>query len=236
MSTLKDTLYTDTNYFFQGDYELADARIVPTVEKIPFGRIGKELELAMLFVDIRSSTKIASIVTRKSTARMYQSFLTGVAKIVKQFNGEIRSFNGDGLLVVFDGNYKCSSAVASAFRIAWFCRTILSPKMQSLFRNIPSLANFKFEFGIGIDVGDILVVKAGIRGDDNNDLVWSGLATNIAVKLSDESKDSYSIHISEGVYKHMDNKYKFINTDVWEKILWINNMKSIYRSRKHTEP
>jgi class 3 adenylate cyclase len=41
-----------------------------------------------------------------------------------------------------------------------------------------------FNFGIGIDVGNILVVRAGIKGEDNSDLVWAGNATNISVKLN----------------------------------------------------
>jgi class 3 adenylate cyclase len=61
----------------------------------------------------------------------------------------------------------------------------MAPKMKGLFSNNQQLAGMDFRVGIGVDVGTVLVVRGGIRGEDNSDLVWVGNATNIAVKLSE---------------------------------------------------
>ncbi len=92
----------------------------------------------------------------------------------------------------------------------------------------------EFDFGIGIDVGKVLVVRGGIRGENNNDLVWVGNATNYAVKLSALSKDDYHVYISKSVYDSMEKSSKLDESsgkNMWEAREWtaMDNM-SIYRS------
>lgn len=232
----KEDIIKGVDDFFNGDYKVTDGRIIPNVDDVPLGKNGKEIELAMLFIDIRESTKIVDSLRRITAAKMYKSFLWGVAKIAKLNNGELRSFNGDGVLVVFAGETKRTSAVKAAMQMSWFARKILKPKLDAIFQNNQQLQNNKieFDFGIGIDTGKILVVRGGIKGENNNDLVWVGNATNYAVKLSDLSKDGYHIYISEDVYKNMDKSSKFggkPERDMWEPRSWtVMGGVNIYRS------
>ncbi len=53
MSEFKDSLISDTNYFFDGDYEVIQGRVIPSADEVTFGRYGKEVELAMLFIDVK---------------------------------------------------------------------------------------------------------------------------------------------------------------------------------------
>lgn len=209
--TSKKEIIEGLESFFVGDYEVTDGRVVPDVDDIPFGKYGKEIELAMLFIDIKKSTKIVDALRRTTAARMYKGFLWGVAQIAKANDGELRSFNGDGVLMAFAGDRKRTNAAKAALQMAWYCRKILKPKLDTIFQNNRELSGqeMEFDFGIGVDVGNVLVVRGGIRGENNNDLVWVGNPTNFAVKLSECSSDGYHVYISEDVYKRMNETSKF---------------------------
>lgn len=230
--SLKEELKQEVNNFFDGKYEVVEGTVIPSVDDVQLGKHGKELELAMLFIDIRESTKITNGFRRETAAKMYKSFLWGIAKIARSNDGELRSFNGDGVLVVFIGDNKRTNAAKAALQMSWFCKEVIRPKLKTYFENNQQLQGFKFNFGIGIDVGKVLVVRGGIRGENNNDLVWVGDATNCAVKLSSLSNLNYNIYISEDVYKYMHKSSKLSSDeDMWEERVW-NDMggRTIYRS------
>lgn len=234
----KDEIIEAVDDFFSGDYEITDGRTIPEADDIQLGKNGKEIELAMLFIDIRESTKIVDGLRRITAARMYKSFLWGVAQIAKANSGELRSFNGDGVLMAFIGDFKRTNAVKAAMQMSWFAQKILKPKFDAVFQNSQQLSGqgIEFDFGIGIDVGKVLVVRGGIRGENNNDLVWVGNATNFAVKLSSLSKseDGYHIYISKEVYKNMHESSKIGGApkrNMWEERRWtaMDNL-IVYRS------
>ena len=218
----KEEIIKGVEDFFNGDYSITSGYVIPGVDDIPLGKNGREIEVDGL--------------RRTTAAKMYKSFLWGVAQIARLNNGELRSFNGDGVLVVFIGKSKRTAAAKAALQMSWFAKKVLKPKLDTVFQNNQSLQNQRIEFdlGIGIDVGKVLVVRGGIRGENNNDLVWVGNATNYAVRLSELSKDGYTVYISEDVYKLMDRSSKFSGTpekNMWEERTW-NAMGeiSIYRS------
>jgi class 3 adenylate cyclase len=232
----RDDIITGVDDFFGGDYEITEGRIIPEVSDLSFGKNGKEIEVAMLFIDIRESTKIVDGLRRTTAAKMYKAFLWGVARIAKMNDGELRSFNGDGVLVVFMGDTKRTNAVKAALQMSWFAQKVLKPKLDAVFQNNQELRNqgIEFDFGIGIDVGKVLVVRGGIRGDNNNDLVWVGNATNYAVKLSNLSNNGYHVYISEDTYDNMNKSSKFggdPSRDMWEPRTWTDmDGIRIYRS------
>lgn len=235
MSDFRDNLINDTNYFFDGDYEVVQGRVVPSIDEIAFGKYGKEVELAMLFIDVKESTKIVDAFRLKTAARMYQSFLRGVTLIALKNSGEVRSFNGDGVLITFYGDSKCNNAARSALQMMDFIKNILKPKLRTYFANNKQAQNLIFDCGIGIDVGNIFVVRGGAKGDDNNDLVWVGNPTNYAVKLSAQSKvlvtsstsetstTTYNIHITNRVYSNLKPELKTtkgtvgLSVNIWNR-------------------
>lgn len=229
--SLKDDLIKDIDGFFEGTYTVTEGRAIPSAEDLTFSKSGRELQLAMLFIDIRESTKIVDGIRRTTAARMYKSFLRGVSKISRNNSGSLLSFNGDGILVGFIGDSKNSNAAKTALQLTWFVKDILKPKMQEYFSTNTSLSDMDFDFGVGIDSGKVLVVRGGMQGQGNNDLVWVGNTTNYAVKLSDLGKDGFHIHITKEVYDHLNEDSKLggdPKRDMWEAIQW--NGITIYRS------
>lgn len=231
-----DELSSQVNDFFDGSYQITNTTSVPDVGDLSFGKKGKQAEFAMLFIDIRESTNIVDGFRRVTAAKMYKSFLWGVAKIAKANGGELRSFNGDGVLVAFAGDAKCSHAANAALQMSWFAIDILKPKVEKYFQNNNQLYDVKFDFDIGVDMGTVLVVRGGIRGENNNDLVWVGNATNYAVKLSSITDDGYHIFISDAVFKKLNNhsKYASNGTLMWENRTW--KTKRVHRSNWKRKP
>lgn len=217
---VKDDLEKGAQEFFEGDYEVTEGKAIPDADDIAFGKVGRELELAMLFIDIRESTKIVDAFRRTTAARMYKSFLYGVATVARRWNGELRSFNGDGVLVAFIGSRKNTDAVHAAMNMKWYGKDVLTPKLQKYFDNNKQAADLEFDFGIGIHSGTVLVVRGGIRGENNNDLVWVGNATNYAVKYANAGSTPFNIHISESVYNQMLDEVKVVTVNGEKKNMW----------------
>lgn len=233
MSDKKELTELVENYF-TGDYVVTSGTVIPNVEDIAFGKVGRELDLTMLFIDIRESTKIVDGFRRITAAKMYKSFLGGVAKIARQNDGELRSFNGDGVLVAFAGTSKCNNAVKAAMQMSWFCTEILKPKIQGYFQSNQQLQDLNFDFGIGVDTGKVLVIRGGMKGENNNDLVWAGNATNYAAKLSNISEDGYHLYISKETYEKLNNDRKLggdPEKSMWEARTW--KEMTIYRTNWH---
>jgi class 3 adenylate cyclase len=97
----------------------------------------------------------------------------------------------------------------------------LRPKLKGTLNKISS-CKIDFNF-IGIHVGKVIIVRGGIRGENNNDLVWVGNATNKAVKLSDMAHDDYPIHVSDEVYKKMLRSVKYTVRDGVSTHMWSNH-------------
>jgi class 3 adenylate cyclase len=223
VSDFSKDLEEDAQIYFNTKYNVTDGTAIPDVDDIALGPTGRQLDLAMLFIDIHESTAIVDAFRRTTAARMYKSFLAGITRIACHNDGELRSFNGDGVLVAFIGNSKRTNAAKAALRMSWFCRKILRSKLQTYFENNSQLQDITFNFGIGVACGTVLVVRGGIRGENNNDLVWVGNATNYAVKLSSLGSDPNHLWITEDVYKQMHESSRLggePRQDMWEKRIW----------------
>ncbi|MBI3493810.1 MAG: adenylate/guanylate cyclase domain-containing protein [Acidobacteria bacterium] len=226
---VKEDVIAGVDAFFNSTYTTTKGLVIPNVGDIGLSTEGRELEVSMLFIDIRRSTTIVDAFRRKTAAKMYQSFLLGVSKIARGNLGELRSFNGDGVLVVFAGNNKETRAVKTALQLSWFGVHVLRPKLQSYFAKNQQLANLEFDFGIGVDTGTVLVVRGGIRGENNNDLVWVGNAANYAAKLSGLRDENCHSFISPATYNAMDSCVKTSGDGqaMWESCRW--NEETVYR-------
>ncbi|HVL69289.1 MAG TPA: adenylate/guanylate cyclase domain-containing protein [Vicinamibacterales bacterium] len=236
MALTKDDAKKVVDDFFSGKYTVTDTEKIPSVEDLTFGKNGKKIELAMLFIDIRESTAIVDATRRVTAARMYKTFLWGVTKIARENDGEICSFNGDGVLAAFAGGMKRTNAAKAALQMRWFGTELLKPKMDEYFEENTQLQGKEFDFGIGIDSGDVLVVRGGIRGENNNDLVWVANATNYAVKLSKEGSSPYYVCISERVYDNMKDSSKYggsNNQNMWTKSYSAETGETVYKSSWH---
>ena len=167
-----------------------------------------------------------------------KSFLATTTRVIKYCGGTIVSFDGDRVLGVFVGDYKNSSAAKCALQIKYVVIEIIRKKFESSYQSVRD-ASFRINYGVGVDTGTVLIVRAGARGA--NDLISIGRAPNLAAKLSDIREPNYQSFITAIVYNHLSDESKYGGKDkknMWERRRWNFLRESIivYRSSWHWAP
>ncbi len=135
------------------------------------------------------------------------------------------------------GGSKNTSAAKAALNINYVFLKMIKPKLEAkyeVFRN----GTCKLGHYVGVDTSEVLVVRGGIR--NNNDLVWVGSAPNVAAKLSGIRSDPYNSWVTGSVYDSMNESVKTSEDarSMWEKRI---NVPAIpggvgYRSSWYWEP
>lgn len=203
------------------EMDVTDVTYVPDLEnsKLTFGNTGLRFEATTLFIDMRGSTKTLNKHNRRSVAKIHKAYFHTIVSIVKSLSGEVRSFNGDGMLCFFQGTTKVTltNAVIAAMQIKY----MLSSDESNVKKSLEKYSSI--DFGIGIDDGEILCTKVGLSGTNNRDLVWIGNAVNKSVKIGDTLKAYEHIGISRYVYENLLDKAKYhITKDHWGNEVKVN--------------
>ncbi len=197
-----------------GEMEVTDVTYVPDLEntKLTFGNTGLRFEATTLFIDMRGSTKTLNKHNRRSVAKIHKAYFHTIVTIVKSLSGEVRSFNGDGMLCFFQGTTKqtLTNAVIAAMKIKY----MLSNNESKVKKSLEKYSSV--DFGVGLDYGKIICTKVGTSGTNNRDIVWIGNAVNKSVKIGDTRKADEHIGISSFVYENLlDNAKYHITKDHW---------------------
>lgn len=140
---------------------------------------GKCIETCVLFVDIRNSVELTRKHNSETMGRIYTAFTKGVLNAAREYNGYVRNIIGDRVMVVFPVSNCFVNAVNCAITI-----NHISQMINEVFTSVD------FHCGIGIDYGEMRVIKVGIerRGNENAEnkgLVWVGKLANLASRLTD---------------------------------------------------
>lgn len=180
---------------------------------------GKEIETCVLFVDIRNSVQLNKEHFPDTMGKIYTAFTKSMLKIAKYHSGEVRNIIGDRVMIVFPTENCTKNAVECAISI-----NHISEIMNKVFSNVD------FRCGIGIDYGEMRVIKVGIiRLRDNNvenkNLVWIGKPANIASRLTDIANKEIDLVCvsyrgflgSEPSVEKRINYEEFFNEFQWEK-------------------
>ena len=189
--------------YLDGDYEIINAREIPSVENVAFGKKAIKMDLCVLCIDLRKSTELMFIHEKETSGKIHKAFLTIVSQVVLRNKGRIRSFQGDSLLAFWTANKKSDidNAVKTAMTIKW----LLDIKLSSLFEQYQ-----KIDFGIGIDWGEVYILRAGISRDaNNNDLVFIGKCVNFAVAIANQAESPKHVEISSSTYENLTDDWKY---------------------------
>ncbi len=199
-----------------GDYEIIETKTIPSPKDVAFGKKAYKLKLAAFCIDLRKSTDLLKIHDKETCGKIHKSFLTIVAKIISENGGQVRSFNGDSVLAFFPAQLKTDIdvAVRAAFQLKW----ALDTKFSKYFEQFS-----KLDFGIGIDCGDVLIVRAGLsKNDDNNDLVFLGMCVNFATAIANQARGLVHVEISTDVYQNLSDDWINGTANGTTRNMWIN--------------
>lgn len=225
MSTSTEIIQ-EVKTIFKTAWTLRDGRVVPDTEKIGLGNNGMNIKCAVLYADMIDSTGLVDNYKAEFSAEIYKAYLIAACRVIKNRGGEITAFDGDRVMAVFIGSTQNTSAVKTALQINYIVNKINSElKIQ-----YPT-TSFQLHQSIGIDSGNILVAKTGIR--NSNDLVWVGRAANYAAKLCALGNIYHPVHITETVYSVLAEEAKTggqPKRNMWEKVIWNEKRIEIYRT------
>jgi adenylate cyclase len=223
---LKEDIVKKVKEIMDTEFVIEEVTSVPDItnSKLTFGNKGLKFDATVLFIDVRGSTKILNNHNKRTVAKIHMAYFHTVIKIATDLGGEVRSFNGDSMLVFFLGNSKeiLTDAVIAAMKMKYMI-TNADNGINNYLKKYSTI-----DFGIGLDYGTILSTKIGVGGDSNTkDLIWIGNSVNKAVKLSDDAGGTTQISISEIVYDNLEDRGKLSNgVNMWTKSSFIYNDKT----------
>ena len=150
-----------------------------------------------VFVDICGSSELPQIHRRPVLAKIYRSFISEVIAI---FNGNLKckeiNVQGDCVWAIFDTTFQADfrNVLVSCAQVNSLTNIINSKLEKKGYKT--------FKVGIGVDYGRALMIKAGYKGSQINDVVWMGDVVNQASKLCSLGNRDLNnpIVISEIVY------------------------------------
>jgi class 3 adenylate cyclase len=105
---------------------------------------------------------------------------------------------------IWIGDSKNTQAAHCALAISWAVSQVINPNLQAKWSDF----TWTMRQGIGIDTGSAMLVRGGVRGD--NDIISIGSAPNVAAKLSELR--TYGINISDTVYGRLREDLKKNNS------------------------
>jgi class 3 adenylate cyclase len=192
-----------------GDYEIEDTDEIPSVEDVPFGNVAKRAELCVLYIDLRRSTDLLFVHRKQTAGKIHKAFLHAAASTVLHYGGYIRSFKGDSLMAMWPSGDRSlvDRCVRAAMVIKWF----LDVKLESEFSQYS-----RVDFGIGVDLGEVLIARAGIpRDTNNNDLIFMGKCINRAVAIGEQAHGPNHVQISKYTYENLDEDLVYVTEKDW---------------------
>lgn len=139
---------------------------------------GEEIEAAVLFADLRGSSRLATEMDRAAYLELLNTFFETVSSAVEAEGGEVLKFIGDAVLAVFHAGHGHDRAGAAAMASAIAIRHAL-PRIEE-----PD--GHPIEVAVGVSLGRVTYGNVGSR--DRLDFTVIGEAANVAARLSDLCK------------------------------------------------
>jgi adenylate cyclase len=224
---IKEDITSEISSVISTPWNVTDGTAVPDTTDIALQGGGRKLDVVMLYTDLAQSTALVTY-DRRMAAKVFKAFLGMSTRLIRHNGGYIRSFDGDRVMGVFVGGTKNTDAVRTALQVKWAFDEILVPKFQAQYDKLKD-GSLVLGYSTGIASGEVLVVRAGIRG--SNDLLWVGRAANIAAKLSDIRYQNYRSFITETVYKNMKDETKVSNgKNMWTEFKPYGDIGAYYGS------
>lgn len=234
---LAETIESEISKIFSATWNIRDGQVVPTTGDVALSNGAVKLNATFLYADLAHSTKLARTFKNTMAAKIVRAYLSSMTRLVKANGGQVRSFDGDRVMGVFVGGSKNTSAAKCALQMNYVVTKSLRPKAEAQFSSLRT-KNFAIKHCVGIHTGEVLVVRGGVRGD--NDLVFIGSPPNLAAKLSDVRNSPYHSYITHTVYGQM-NASSRLGSDGRE--MWIavkrtlgDESWSCYKSSWHWKP
>ena len=120
---------------------------------------GEELEIAVLFADIRAFTQLSEAKLPFDTAFLLNRYFAAMGQAIEQSGGHVDKFIGDGVMAIFgiekDLSEGCADAIHAARKMA--------EKLEALNTDLANDLPAPLKIGIGIHCGSAIVGTMGYK-------------------------------------------------------------------------
>ncbi len=179
---------------------------------LEFGSYDKD-NFAVLFVDMRSSTKRAQTIGPEKTFLTMHAYIPALLEVIKFYNGKVVDIMGDGIMAFFGGK-KSNIAKVMAVKKAGLCGKDMLRVVDKVVNKIlyEEEIQWSIDIGVGVDYGNVIVTKIGIQ--EFYDVKAFGDCVNKASKYSNGCNQvKVSKQVKEIWPSSEGGKMKFIPSD-----------------------
>jgi len=237
--SLKDGISNAVNGILNNNMEVTDSKSIPDINdaNLTFGLTGKRFQSICLFIDMRGSTAILEKHNSSTVIKIHKAYFITILKIVRNYSGEVRSFNGDSILAFFQGH--TAESIENAIKSSMKLKYMLLVDDDCLKNKVFNMYDTNIDIGIGLDLGSTVASKVGQSGYNNQDLIWIGRNVNKSVKISDIRNTPKNIGISKRLYDKLPNSVKLDKegNDMWivENFRYNGILEQIYKTSYYWE-
>lgn len=188
MSKFSDRLNETMSELMTTPWDEEELDEVPRTADVNLSDGAARVDVAYLYADLTDSTLLQKRYKDTFAAKVIRMFLNGSSQIIRKNGGGIKSFDGDRVMGVFTGGQRRNNAANAALKINWLVRQSINPIVAKRLDDTKTKQKWTVRHGVGIDAGEALIVRAGVRNSKgektHNDLISVGRAPNVAAKLS----------------------------------------------------
>ena len=181
-------------------------RIAPDgLEQLRFGQADHD-SITILFSDIRSFTDLAENLTPQQLLDFLNAYLARMNEPIRQSNGFVDKFIGDGILALFDLPDRSDEEEAVS---ALHAAIAMQNRLQAWNRERADSGESPVKMGIGIHSGEVIIGTVG--SEQRMDSTVLGDAVNLASRLEGLTKFyGSSILISEATFDLLPADHDFL--------------------------
>jgi len=161
--------------------QIQKGRVVPRAEDVALADGARQFQATFAYADLVGSSLLAARFPTADVAKIYKAFLGASTVTFRNYQGQIRSFDGDRVLAVFLNDDAEVRAVRAALQLNSAMEEIVRPALRKAIAFLRD-GSFVLRHRTGIDSGTVTAVRVGPMA--NNDLSWIGAPPNVAAKLA----------------------------------------------------
>ena len=171
---------------------------------------GVELDVALLFCDIRGFTSIAEKLNPTEVVRILDTYYSKMTDVIVAHNGVINQFTGDEIFATFGAPIPINDPEISSA----YCAIEMIKKLEEINKDLKDILSKRITVGIGLNYGPIIAGNLG--SDERLTYAIAGDVVNTAKRIESLTSDlSDTILISESIY---EKTKAFISTKPWGEV------------------
>jgi adenylate cyclase len=165
--------------------------------------VGVEKGISILFADIQGFTAFAENLLPYDVVHVLNRYFTLMGKVIRQYQGHINAYMGDGLLALFEAE----DPAAGAQRAIRAGLAMLS-EVEKLRPYVQELYHRSFTIRIGLHYGQVVTGVLGAPGDRKETVI--GDAVNVASRIETANKETGTrFLVSEAIYRLVQDQVRF---------------------------